>query len=388
MPSKKITSADVAALGVSVARAFAGNLTGLAMQIPKWIKPLIGIVGGFLFLLLLLITMPLMLLGQLVFPDSSTAHGQFIESELQNTDEYIAQFSSDEEKRYVEAEAIARRGVSLGEYDNWSSNSDVDVAFNQRVLLILYNVQHGGYDNAPMDFGKFKDLHLAVIDRKSGLNSSTHTGTKWSGRRRETYTYTNYQFNYEAKLKPFPEMLDALGFTDVQKALAYQMLGLNPEEPIYDPALGYDSSNYKSGATFESADGTLDWPTPGYSIGSGPGAKFGMRMHPILKVERMHKGIDVPAPSGAPILSAGAGTVTIAKYSSSYGNYVVVDHGNGHTTLYAHMSSMSVSVGQSVSTGDVLGAVGSTGLSTGAHLHYEVRVNGTPVDPMEYYVAK
>ncbi len=112
---------------------------------------------------------------------------------------------------------------------------------------------------------------------------------------------------------------------------------------------------------------------------------FGYRVHPIFGTTKYHAGVDIAANSGATIGAAQAGTVGIAEYSSSYGYYVVVYHADGNSTLYAHMSSMAVSTGQSVSRGQTLGYVGSTGWSTGPHLHFEVRVGGTCVDPLSYY---
>ena len=111
---------------------------------------------------------------------------------------------------------------------------------------------------------------------------------------------------------------------------------------------------------------------------------FGWRIHPIFQTEKYHSGIDIAADSGTPIYATDDGTVQTAVYSSSYGNYVVINHGNGYTTLYAHMSSMAVSAGQTVSQGDVIGYVGSTGWSTGPHLHYEVTLNGTRQNPENY----
>lgn len=127
--------------------------------------------------------------------------------------------------------------------------------------------------------------------------------------------------------------------------------------------------------------GTYMWPTRGYTKIGSP---FGWRMHPILGYNRLHAGVDVTVGYGVPIVAVDSGTVVTAVYSSSYGNYVLVNHGNGISSLYAHMSSMAVSSGQTVSQGDTLGYVGSTGLSTGAHLHFEMRVNGSCVDPLGY----
>ena len=124
------------------------------------------------------------------------------------------------------------------------------------------------------------------------------------------------------------------------------------------------------------------WPVPGrYKITS----TFGPRIHPITGLPGNHPGTDVAAPKGTAILAARGGVVTISTYNNSYGNYVVVQHDNGIATLYAHMSSRAVSEGQIVTQGQTLGYVGSTGSSTGNHLHLEFRVNGKRQDALNYY---
>ncbi len=130
--------------------------------------------------------------------------------------------------------------------------------------------------------------------------------------------------------------------------------------------------------------GELAWPVPGYAtITSG----YGMRMHPIFGVYRLHTGVDIGAPLGSTIVAANEGVVILSEYSSSYGNYVMIDHGGGVVTLYAHGLKSWVEVGQEVKKGDEIMLVGSTGWSTGPHLHFEVRINGETLDPLPYITS-
>ena len=134
--------------------------------------------------------------------------------------------------------------------------------------------------------------------------------------------------------------------------------------------------------TGSTATGSYVWPCPASTIVT---SEYGWRVHPIFQTERFHAGIDISANSGSTIVAADSGTVSVATYSSSYGNYVMIYHSSGAYTLYAHMSSMAVSAGDTVSQGDTIGYVGSTGWSTGPHLHFEIRSNGSTVDPLGYF---
>lgn len=127
--------------------------------------------------------------------------------------------------------------------------------------------------------------------------------------------------------------------------------------------------------------GEFLWPAPGYKTITSP---FGTRFHPILHVYRTHYGIDIGAPKGAYVVAANSGVVTTASYLSSYGNAVIIDHGGGVSTVYAHGSEILTTVGTKVNKGDIIMKVGSTGLSTGPHLHFGVTVNGKYVNPMPY----
>lgn len=127
---------------------------------------------------------------------------------------------------------------------------------------------------------------------------------------------------------------------------------------------------------------TYIWPLPGYS----PGSAYGWRMHPIYHEMRFHAGEDIGAPTGTPILAADSGVAAVyPDNGNGYGNYIMINHGGGRVTLYAHMSAFAISNGASVTQGQVIGYVGSTGNSTGPHLHFEVRVNGATTDPKQYF---
>ena len=128
-----------------------------------------------------------------------------------------------------------------------------------------------------------------------------------------------------------------------------------------------------------SGGGQLLWPAAG-PVTSG----YGYRTHPIFGDQRMHTGIDIGAPYGAPVVTSDGGSVLFAGVMSGYGNVIVVDHGGGLSTTYNHLSAFLVSSGQSVGRGSQIGSVGCSGYCTGPHLHFEVRVNGSPVDPMPY----
>lgn len=112
-----------------------------------------------------------------------------------------------------------------------------------------------------------------------------------------------------------------------------------------------------------------------------------MRNHPILHVYKLHTGVDISAPEGTPIVAANDGIVTLASSNISYGNYIMIDHGGGVVTLYAHGSERCVEVGQEVKKGDTVMLCGSTGWSTGDHLHFEVRIDGETQDPLPYITS-
>ena len=155
-----------------------------------------------------------------------------------------------------------------------------------------------------------------------------------------------------------------------------------------EEALESDSQNKiaelerQEAASSITSTGSYIWPLPGYS----PGSAYGWRMHPIFNEMRFHAGEDIGAPSGTPILAADSGVASVyPDNGNGYGNYIMINPGGGRVTLYAHMSAFAISGGATVTQGQVIGYVGSTGNSTGPHLHFEVRVNGATTDPKQYF---
>ena len=130
------------------------------------------------------------------------------------------------------------------------------------------------------------------------------------------------------------------------------------------------------------ATGSFLWPVASYVYVS---SRFGLRIHPITGEEKTHTGLDIASNQGTAVYASDGGTVTLAGWNGGYGNCIMIDHGNGYVTLYGHLSSIGVSEGQTVNRGDTIGAVGSTGNSTGPHLHFEVIQNGTRIDPEQFF---
>ena len=166
-----------------------------------------------------------------------------------------------------------------------------------------------------------------------------------------------------------------------QQQLAQQQAQQNQQNQSNSGSSG-GSASTPSGGGSASSSGYL-WPLSGYTRISSP---FGYRICPFHGRE-LHGGCDIPAPGGTPIMAAKSGVVVISTYGSSYGNYVVIAHGDGSRTMYAHQSKRAVSVGQTVSQGQVIGYVGTTGSSTGNHLHFELWLNSSSssrVNPVAY----
>lgn len=168
-----------------------------------------------------------------------------------------------------------------------------------------------------------------------------------------------------------PSHLDATGGAYLTVAATNQQVNrLTAPRPTTTEAPANEDKKQESEETL------LTWPLIGRVS-----SEFGPRMHPILKYVRIHRGLDISGPSGRPIVAAGDGTVIHSGRLGGYGNTIIIDHGNGLMTLYGHMLTTTIRAGSPVDRGAIIGLVGSTGLSTGPHLHFETRNNGKATNP-------
>jgi murein DD-endopeptidase MepM/ murein hydrolase activator NlpD len=196
----------------------------------------------------------------------------------------------------------------------------------------------------------------------------------------------SYDVDFQREVQPgdrfelfFDRHYDDVGTTVKTGRIAAASMTLSGRELryyFYQPSDGGESDYFTpAGSSVRKA--LLRTPIDGARLTSG----FGMRHHPILGFSMMHKGVDFGALTGTPIQAAGEGVVELAGWNGAYGQYVRIKHGNGYATAYAHMSRLGVKTGQRVRQGQIIGAVGTTGRSTGPHLHYEVMQNGKQINP-------
>ena len=150
---------------------------------------------------------------------------------------------------------------------------------------------------------------------------------------------------------------------------------------FFMPTIQADFINNIVGEEIVISDLGFAWPIPGYNVIT---SYFGKRNSPTAGASSYHKGLDIGAPIGTPVKAAASGIVTFAGFKGSYGYLLVISHGNGTETYYGHCSKLYASVGQNVSQGEVVAAVGNTGNSTGPHLHLEIRINGVAYNPQNY----
>lgn len=344
---------QVAEIGAMIARSIGGDYLSVAFGLIKNRKIIISMIASvFLFLVIvcaLLVSIPTIMMQSSLPQDENEilkSMSVFAQDEIYKTE--------NEKNSFLKnlLDSLSGKGED-GKKIVASINGDI----NYEDVLIIYALKHDElWEAQEHDANDIKEIANAFVK----INGFTVT------------------------VKPFEEVITQVGLTTTQQAIALNMYEYNINKTI-------EAVN-KTGVIFkdtirdlqsegEYAGGHLILPTPGYTRVSSP---FGYRIHPLLHVRKMHTGIDIPVPTGTKILAANSGKIILSGFNSSYGNVVVIDHGGGITTLYAHNSKLLVKVGDEVKQGDVISLAGSTGSSTGPHLHFEVRVNGEYKDPMNW----
>lgn len=255
-------------------------------------------------------------------------------SELLNRAEYVTKISEYDRNKLEEfvatKEAIAAYKVQLEKEEQELQEFKVELETEQQAVELLLNA-------------KTEEMNRLQADKKA----------------------------YEAKQKEIEKSIEELDALITQLTNQY-----NAEQLAKANAVATQGALY--------SNSLLLWPCPSsYRITSHFSPS---RLDPVTgSYYSAHKGTDIGAPTGTPVIAAASGLVTAAGFSASMGNYIVISHGDGITTRYYHNSSLAVSAGQAVKGGQTISYVGSTGWSTGPHLHFEVRINDSPVDPMQFF---
>ena len=308
-----------------------------------------------------------------------------INNEIENIDKQIAYYDQEiaqKEEEQAEAEANEEAQYELfcqrvrameeeGTVSYWSIlfNSE---SFSEMLDRLADIDAVMAYDNQVMD-----EL-IAIREEIIALRTQLETSRAEEQAARDQQAAK--QAEQQAKVAEAQELLDQINadVAEVNRQLdAESEAAAEIQAEIAQKQKQLEEQRRQNNITIDSETSYL-WPLSGYYRLS---SLFGYRIHPITGEAHSHTGIDIPAPGNTPILACKSGQVVTSAYHYSYGNYVVIDHGNGNSTLYAHMSSRAVSEGDMVTQGQTIGYVGTTGSSTGNHLHLEVRDNYTRVDP-------
>ena len=312
-----------------------------------------------------------------------------VRSEISNAqamiDEYTSQIAEkevelaeakQEEEEYYELFCSRVRSMEEGGTVSYWSILFSSTSFSDLLDSVNFINEVMEYDNAVID--QLEAARKAVEEAKTSIEEAKE------GQEAELAVLQDRQ----AELKEKEAEADALlAEIEAQEAEAQEALDAadaavsSMDAEIAAAQRALEAQMAADNQTIVSESGFM-WPLNGYYTLS---SLAGSRIHPITGKPNNHGGIDIPAPKNTPILAAKSGVVITSGYNSSYGNYVDISHGGGSSTLYAHMNKRGVSVGESVSQGQVIGYVGTTGSSTGYHLHFEIRTSAGRQDPVDYY---
>lgn len=193
-----------------------------------------------------------------------------------------------------------------------------------------------------------------------------------------TQLILDLEFDLENRQREYEEIMAA---EDAANAVIDQLVAqLEAERKAAEEAA--NAAGGGGGGGTATATASFIWPVASYVYIS---SRFGLRVHPITGQTRSHTGLDIASNQGTSVFAADGGKVTMAGWNGGYGNCIMIDHGNGYVTLYGHLNGFAISQGDTVSQGQTIGYVGSTGTSTGSHLHFEVLLNGSRIDPEQFF---
>lgn len=290
---------------------------------------------------------------------------------------------------------ISNREVSISEKETMISEAIENIAekgdlLNAR-LRVMYKNGKAGYLEVVLGASDFKDL-LTRIDMVQKVYMHDRNLIEFMTEQKETVVVersrleveknelTDLRFAKKERTEVLGVKLSAIG--KERKNVETDLVALEKKEDnLANDAKRLTDIIKNMKLAEKYVGGEMMWPAKGYYGISSP---FGYRIHPILKVKKLHTGIDIRIPYGKPLSAAQSGTVVYSGWMGGYGKVVLIDHGGGMTTLYAHNSKLVVKKGEHVEKGQKIAECGSTGQSTGAHSHFEVRKNGEYIDPLEY----
>ena len=282
----------------------------------------------------------------------------YLEQELEKSEQNLA----------VNTETLGRRLNLIYEQGNvhvldvlLSSTSITDFLTRWDLLSRLAEQDMDLIDKVRTEIQQFKDKQNQVLLKKNTLNQLL---AEQEGQKQELNIASSRQKEIYKTISAQRE--------DIERAL---------DELDEESARIADMLRRLGGDTAVLGTGKFTWPAPGYKRIT---SQYGNRRHPILKTNRFHSGVDIGAPMSSAIVAADSGKVIETAWRGGYGNVIMINHGNNTVTLYAHLSKFLVKAGDFVKKGQTIARSGSTGWSTGPHLHFEVRVNGNPVNPLNY----
>lgn len=308
-----------------------------------------------------------------------------IESQNKKTQQEINNIHAEIKKINAENEKLEKENKEIEkEIEALNKEKEEKYEIIRSVIKIEYEQKSGGYLSLLLEADSFKNFLMRAevvsnliknnnylvkeIEKIEGeLNSKVEKLYK------QIQTIKDQKAKAESEAKRLNDLVDSRT-SEKKELLAIQ----NKLEKQIEKAKEELAAS-ASGGTY--SGGKMGWPVPSNSSIS---SHFGYRVHPVTGVNKLHDGIDIPAATGSAIVAANDGIVVRAEYNTAYGNWIVIDHGGGIMTYYAHNSSMLVSVGQRVKRGQQIAKAGSTGYSTGSHCHFSVLVNGSFVNPLNY----